>query len=72
MVRKAKLRSITSRGGVVQPSALPKNQRGQGMIEYTLILVLVALVVLMLLLALGRQVFDVYSNVTGAFGSADL
>ena len=58
--------------GFVQLSALAKNQGGQGMVEYSLILVLVALVVLMALLASGQQVFNMLSNVVDALRSADL
>ena len=42
------------------------------MVEYSLILVLVALVVLMALLASGQQVFNMLSNVVDALRSADL
>ena len=57
--------------GIVQPS-VQKNQRGQGLVEYSFILVLVALVVLMVLLALGQQVFNMLSNVVDELRSAGL
>jgi pilus assembly protein Flp/PilA len=37
--------------------------RGQGLVEYALILVLVALVVLAVLLVFGPQLSDIYANV---------
>jgi Flp pilus assembly pilin Flp len=43
-----------------------RRQSGQGMVEYSLILVLVALIVLLMLLTTGGQMRNVYSNVTSA------
>ena len=39
-------------------------QRGQGMVEYALILVLVAVVVIVALTALGGQIAAVFSHIT--------
>ena len=39
-------------------------QAGQGMVEYALILALVALIVIVALLATGGQLMNVYSNIT--------
>ncbi len=39
-------------------------QRGQGMVEYALILVLVAVVVIVALTALGGQISSVFSHIT--------
>jgi pilus assembly protein Flp/PilA len=39
-------------------------QRGQGMVEYALILVLVAVVVIVALTALGGQIASVFSHIT--------
>ena len=39
------------------------NQRGQGMVEYALILALVSIVVTVILLTLGNQITNVFSNV---------
>jgi Flp pilus assembly pilin Flp len=39
-------------------------QRGQGMVEYALILALISLVVLLVLFATGAQLINVYSNIT--------
>ncbi|MFI5283500.1 MAG: Flp family type IVb pilin [Candidatus Dormibacterales bacterium] len=46
----------------------PRNQGGQGMVEYALILVLVSIVVIVILLTMGRQIRNVYSNVVSALG----
>jgi len=51
-----KLRSLTSR------------QEGQGMVEYALILVLVSIVVIVILLTMGNQIKNVFSNVVAALG----
>ncbi len=42
--------------------------RGQGMVEYALLLVFIAVVVIVVLLTLGQQVANVFSNVAGALG----
>ena len=43
-------------------------EKGQGLVEYALILVLVAIVVIAVLLTLGPVVGEVYSEVTGGLG----
>jgi pilus assembly protein Flp/PilA len=43
-----------------------RRQSGQGLVEYSLILVLVALIVVVMLLTTGGQMKNVYSNVTAA------
>ena len=43
-------------------------QHGQGMVEYALILVLVSIVVIVILLTMGKQVKNVFSNVVAALG----
>ena len=40
-----------------------RNQRGQGLVEYALILVLVAIVVVAILLLLGPVVGNAFSNI---------
>jgi pilus assembly protein Flp/PilA len=47
---------------------LPR-QEGQGLVEYALILVLVALVVLAILLLLGPQIANVFSKVTNGLAA---
>lgn len=39
------------------------DDRGQGLIEYALILILVAMVVLTILLVISKQVNNLYSNI---------
>lgn len=43
-------------------------QAGQGMVEYALILVLVSIVVIVILLTMGNQIQNVFSNVVAALG----
>jgi len=52
------------------PRAVSKirRQRGQGMVEYALILVLVSIVVIVILLTMGNQIANVFSNVVAALG----
>lgn len=45
-----------------------RGQQGQGMVEYALILVLIAVVVIAVLVILGNQVQNVFCNVAGALG----
>ena len=44
-------------------------QKGQGMVEYALILVLVSIVVIVILLTMGDQIANVFSNVVAALGA---
>ena len=39
-------------------------QKGQGMVEYALILALIALIVIIALIATGGQLINLYSNIT--------
>lgn len=43
----------------------PQNEQGQGLVEYALILVLVALIVIIVLLVLGPAVGNMFSNAIG-------
>ena len=45
-------------------------QTGQGLVEYALVLVMVALVVIAVLTVLGPQVGNVFCNVTNSMGSS--
>ena len=49
-----------------------KRQRGQGMVEYAFVLVLIAMVVLAMLITTGNQVISLFSNVTATLRSAGL
>jgi pilus assembly protein Flp/PilA len=44
-------------------------ESGQGMVEYALILVLVSIVVIVILLTMGNQILNVFSNVVAALGA---
>ena len=46
-----------------------RSERGQGMVEYALILVLIAVVVIAVLIVLGNQVANVFCNISGAIGT---
>ena len=48
---------------------LRKGQSGQGMVEYALILVLVSIVVIVILLTMGGQIKNVFSNVVSALNA---
>jgi pilus assembly protein Flp/PilA len=50
------------------PGDAKDRQKGQGMVEYALILVLVSIVVIVILLTLGNQIANVFSNVVAALG----
>jgi len=44
-------------------------EEGQGMVEYALILVLVSIVVIVILLTMGTQIKNVFSNVVAALNA---
>jgi pilus assembly protein Flp/PilA len=44
--------------------ALSRDEDGQGMVEYALILVLIAIVVIVILQVVGKQVNNVFSNIS--------
>ncbi len=43
-------------------------EKGQGLVEYALILVLIAIVVLVVLAALGSRVTNIFSQITSGLG----
>jgi pilus assembly protein Flp/PilA len=45
---------------------MEKRQDGQAMVEYALILVLIAVVVIGVLLLLGGEIKSIFSNIAGA------
>jgi len=54
-----------ARSGRADPQRrLRSGSRGQGMVEYALMLMLVALVLIVILTVLGGRVTDMYSNVS--------
>ena len=48
---------------------LPREE-GQGLVEYALILVLIAIVVIIILGILGTQVSNVFSRISSSLGAA--
>lgn len=44
-----------------------RKERGQGMVEYALLIVLLAVVVVALIAVMGTAVSKMYSNITSAF-----
>ena len=44
--------------------AQKKSQRGQGLVEYSLIIALVAIVVIAILVLMGPQIGDIFSTIT--------
>jgi pilus assembly protein Flp/PilA len=53
--------SLILRFGMIDPN---RPQTGQGMVEYALILALVALIVIVALIATGGQLINLFSNIT--------
>ncbi len=49
-----------------------RSARGQAMIEYAIIVVLMAVVILVALMVLGNQTKNVFSNISGAISSIRL
>ena len=47
---------------------MEKREDGQAMVEYALILVLIAVVVIGVLLILGGQIKSIFTNIFGALG----
>lgn len=47
-----------------------KEEKGQGLVEYALILVLVAIVVIAILAILGPQIGNIFSQVTNGLGGS--
>ena len=47
----------------------PRDEEGQGMVEYALILALVAVVAIAILLILGQQVKNTFNNVSDQMGN---
>jgi pilus assembly protein Flp/PilA len=44
----------------------PRNEEGQGLVEYALILVLVAVVVIVILALLGPAIGNIFSNIVAS------
>ena len=46
-----------------------QRQRGQGLVEYSLILILIAVVLVLIVGVVGKQVKNVFSNVSSGLGA---
>jgi pilus assembly protein Flp/PilA len=46
-----------------------RGQRGQGMVEYALVLVLVSIVVIVILMTMGQQIMNVFSNIVSGLSA---
>jgi pilus assembly protein Flp/PilA len=51
-----------------QVERLIRSEPGQSMVEYALILVLIAVVVIAVLIVLGNQIQNAFCNISGAMG----
>lgn len=58
------LGALSLRAAEAIRGALIADEDGQGMVEYALILVLIAIVVIVILQVVGKQVNNVFSNVS--------
>ncbi len=60
------LPNSTAKGGDLQVLYLPREEKGQGLVEYALILVLVVIVVVAILTIMGPQIGNIFSRITSA------
>jgi pilus assembly protein Flp/PilA len=56
-------------GGFMMIKKILTGEKGQGLVEYALILVLVAIVVMIILALLGPAIGNVFSNIVAAIGN---
>jgi pilus assembly protein Flp/PilA len=52
----------------VKDMLFAKNEKGQGLVEYALILVLVSIVVIVIMGLMGTQISGIFSQVTSTLG----
>jgi len=69
-LKRRRLGSARLRVGDWFSRRLRSGSPGQGMVEYSLILVLVAIVVLVIFVVLGHRVSDLYSNINNGVNTA--
>ena len=62
------LSTLYLRGTELVARSLERNEEGQGMVEYALILVLIAIVVIVILSTVGKRVNNVFSNISNGLG----
>jgi pilus assembly protein Flp/PilA len=60
----AALSALYLRASEFGRTRLTAREEGQGMVEYALILVLIAIVVIVILQVVGKQVNNVFSNIS--------
>jgi len=56
--------------GTLAAGRLRRGSRGQGMVEYALILLLVAMVIIVIMVVLGHRVGGMYSNISNGIQQA--
>ena len=56
-------------GAWAQRAIRRDRERGQGMVEYALILILIAVVLVLIVGVVGKQVNNVFSNVSSGLGT---
>jgi pilus assembly protein Flp/PilA len=61
--------SVASLRAMLAPADRRDDQRGQGLVEYGLILILVAIVVIVVLSVVGHQANNVFSNVSNGLNA---
>ena len=67
--RLAYLVAETVSGALAQRAIRRDRERGQGMVEYALILILIAVVVVLIVGVVGKQINNVFSNVSSGLAS---
>lgn len=60
----ARLRLGRKRHIIMKKSLLRSGQKGQGLVEYSLIIALVAIVVIAILVLMGPQIGNIFSTIT--------
>jgi pilus assembly protein Flp/PilA len=61
--------SVASLRAMLAPADRRDDERGQGLVEYGLILVLIAIVVIVVLGVVGQQTNNVFSNVSNGLNA---
>jgi pilus assembly protein Flp/PilA len=61
--------SVASLRAMLAPADRRDDQRGQGLVEYGLILILIAIVVIVVLGVVGQQTNNVFSNVSNGLNA---
>ena len=68
--RRSAIRRMFQRRADMRRGAVDRRlMSGQGMVEYALVLVLISIVVIVILLTMGQQIANVFSNVAAALGA---